>query len=83
MAIGRPVIASDVPGCRDIVQDGVNGYIVPPYSSESLATKMEFMIQNPALMRTMGDASYNYAKENFNVHSINPNLRNLIFDSKL
>ncbi|HFO9818223.1 TPA: glycosyltransferase, partial [Escherichia coli] len=30
MAIGRPVITTNVPGCRDIINDGINGFLIPP-----------------------------------------------------
>ena len=43
-AMGRPMVASDVPGCREIVRDGVNGFLCKPRDSESLELAMERMI---------------------------------------
>src|SRR5690606_6595831 len=40
MAMGRPVITTDVPGCRQTVRDGVNGYLVPPRDADALAEAM-------------------------------------------
>ncbi len=45
MAMAKPVITTDVAGCRETVEDGVNGYLVPTKSPESLARAMEKMIQ--------------------------------------
>ena len=39
MAIGRAVITTDVPGCRETVVDGVNGFLVPKWNPEALAEK--------------------------------------------
>src|SRR5690606_17266559 len=54
MAVGRAVITTDVPGCRETVVDGVNGFIVPPWSAEKLAEKMMLFIEQPDLIETMG-----------------------------
>lgn len=45
--MGRAVITSDVPGCRDTVVDGVNGFLIKPKSSEELADKMIYFLNNP------------------------------------
>ncbi|EED0955040.1 glycosyltransferase family 4 protein, partial [Escherichia coli] len=41
MAIGRPVITTNVPGCRDIINDGINGFLIPPFEINLLAEKMK------------------------------------------
>jgi glycosyltransferase involved in cell wall biosynthesis len=43
-AMGRPVITTDVVGCREVVDDGVNGYLCRPRDAADLADKMEQMI---------------------------------------
>jgi glycosyltransferase involved in cell wall biosynthesis len=40
-ALGRPIVTTDVPGCRDIVSDGVNGFLCAPRSAEALAEALE------------------------------------------
>ncbi len=45
-AMARPVIASDVPGCRDVVEDGVTGYLCEVKSAESLASAMSRFVRN-------------------------------------
>ena len=44
-ATGRPIIASDVPGCSDVVDDGVNGYLCKPRDAVDLAEKIQAMIE--------------------------------------
>lgn len=74
MAMGRPVITTDVPGCRETVVDGVNGFLVPANDAVRLAEKMIWFIENPFSITTMGAASRKMAEEKFNVHKINAKL---------
>lgn len=78
MAIGRAVITTDVPGCRETVADGVNGFLVPPFDAAALAEKMLYLIDNPEDIRRMGDESHRIAKERFDVHRINPILADIV-----
>jgi glycosyltransferase involved in cell wall biosynthesis len=43
--MGIPLVATDVPGCRQVVEDGVNGYLCRPYDAKDLAQKMMMMIR--------------------------------------
>ncbi len=74
MAIGRAVITTDVPGCRETVVDGVNGFFVPPWSSEQLAEKMIRFIEQPELIEQMGKESYRIAQEKFDAQEVNERL---------
>src|SRR5690606_20030634 len=58
MAIGRAVITSDAPGCRDTVDDGVNGFIAPRWNAQALAEKMIYFIKNPTEIVRMGIESH-------------------------
>jgi glycosyltransferase involved in cell wall biosynthesis len=71
MAIGRPVITTDVPGCRETVIDGVSGFLVPPWNVEALAEKMFFFIENPQEIKRMGGQSHLIAVERFDGQKIN------------
>jgi 1,4-alpha-glucan branching enzyme len=51
---GRPVIASDIPAIRDIVQPGINGFLVPPGNIAALARSMNQMTSQPGLAFIMG-----------------------------
>ena len=66
MAMGKPLVASDVPGCRDTVADGVNGYLVTVQDAESLAAGMENIIKSTAEERAaMGGAGRHMAVSRF------------------
>ena len=71
MAMGRPIITTDAPGCRETVVDGLNGYLVPVKAVNELAQAMEKFIVNPALITQMGAASRQLATEKFDVNAVN------------
>lgn len=53
-ACGLPIVATDVPGCREIVQDGINGILVPVKNSDALAIAIKKLIDEPELRESMG-----------------------------
>jgi len=71
MATGRPILTTDVPGCRETVIDGTNGFLVKPYSAEDLAKKMIWIIENPLIVKKMGKESLYIARERFEVNRVN------------
>ena len=78
MAIGRPVITTDVPGCRETVIEGVNGFIVEKWDPKALAEKMIYFIENPEQIETMGVESYKIAQEKFDANKVNQRLLKMI-----
>lgn len=74
MAMGRPIITTDAPGCRETVIDGYNGYLVPVKAVEALAAAMERFIVNPALIIEMGKASHQLVEEKFDVDAVNQSM---------
>ena len=54
-ACGRPMVATDVPGCREIVVDGENGYLVPVRNPTALAESIEQLLKDAELRRRMGE----------------------------
>ena len=62
---GRPVIASDVEGIPEVVQDNETGLLVPPDNPEELAGAIIRLSRSPETMRRMGEAGHTFAKENF------------------
>jgi glycosyltransferase involved in cell wall biosynthesis len=56
MASGLPVLASDIGGMRELVADGVTGFLVPPGDSKALADRIERLLAEPALRERMGRA---------------------------
>jgi N,N'-diacetylbacillosaminyl-diphospho-undecaprenol alpha-1,3-N-acetylgalactosaminyltransferase len=57
MSMERPVVASDVPGCRDIVVDGENGLLVPARDSAALSRALEKLVLDPVLRKNFGQAN--------------------------
>lgn len=78
MAIGRPVITTDVPGCRETVVNGVNGFLVPKWNPQALAEKMIYFIEHPEQINIMGAESHKIAVENFNAEKVNQKLLNIM-----
>jgi glycosyltransferase involved in cell wall biosynthesis len=70
MSMGRAIISTDTPGCRQTVQEGVNGYLVPVGDGEALADAMLRFAANPELARQMGAASRRMAEEIFDVNKV-------------
>ena len=55
MAAARPVVATEVGGVSDIVQDGRNGYLVKPKDDEEFAKKLLDLIRNPGKRKILGE----------------------------
>lgn len=71
MSMGRAVITSDAPGCRETVLDGVNGFLVPVKSVDALVSAMKKFILEPELATKMGKASRQIAVKKYDVHKVN------------
>lgn len=77
LACGRPVITTDWTGCREAVDDGVNGYLVPIKDSKALAEKMVLLCDRGAA-KIMGDAAYQICRRKYEVGIINKQMRDII-----
>ncbi|WP_208511615.1 glycosyltransferase family 4 protein [Variovorax paradoxus] len=71
MAMGRAVITTDAPGCRDTVIEEFNGFLVPVKSVDSLVNAMLKFVADPSISRIMGEKSRNVAEEKYDVHKVN------------
>ena len=70
-AMGRPIIATNVPGCKEIVKHEENGYICQPYSSKDLAKYIEkFILLNSDIREKFSKKSFELARENFDENII-------------
>src|SRR5690606_18240111 len=78
MAIGRPVITTDVPGCNETVVDGVTGFLIPKWDVNALVKKMIYFIEYPEQVNKMGYQGFLYAKKNFNADHINHRLLQIL-----
>lgn len=56
-AAGLPIVTTDAPGCREVVQDGINGFLVPARNSVALADAIRKILADGGLARRMGEAS--------------------------
>ncbi len=65
MAAGRPIVATDVPGCREAVRDRDNGLLVPSRDAGALARALETLIGDPELRRQLGDRGRRRAETEF------------------
>ena len=71
MAMARPIITTDAPGCHETVIDSENGFLVPVRDPDALAAAMESFILQPELIEKMGQASRRMAEERFDVRKVN------------
>lgn len=74
MAMGRAIITTDAPGCRETVVDGDNGFLVAVRSVDELASAMERFIQDPALVQRMGARSRVIAEQKYDVNAVNASM---------
>ena len=74
MAVGRPILTTDVPGCREAVQDGENGFLVPARDGGELAEKLEILVSDGALRQRMGEASWRICRQRFEVSKVNSDM---------
>jgi glycosyltransferase involved in cell wall biosynthesis len=71
MASGMPIITTDVPGCRETVENGKNGFLVPAREHGLLAEKMLYFLLNPEQIKKMGEQSLILVKNKFDVKNVN------------
>ena len=82
MAMGRPIITTDAPGCRETVVEGQNGYLVPVGDAGALAIAMIKLADSKELRQHMGVESRQIAIEKYAVEKVNAQLINkLLCDS--
>lgn len=78
MAMGKVILTTDVPGCKETVVDGLNGFIVPVFSTHELAEKMIYLIENKSELVQMGYNSRKIAENKFNVRDINKKIISIL-----
>ncbi|HET9031773.1 MAG TPA: glycosyltransferase family 4 protein [Dokdonella sp.] len=71
MAMGRPIITTDAPGCRETTVDGDNGFLVPVGSEDALVQAMLRFVEVPELATQMGQRSRMIAEEKYDVRKVN------------
>lgn len=71
MSMGRPVITTNAPGCRETVVDGQNGFLVPVKDVNALTEAMERFVKEPELVSVMGGVSRQMAVRKYDERVIN------------
>ncbi len=69
-SMGKPIVTTDIPGCREIVEDGVNGFLVPPKNSKALVEAIGKLILDENLRKQMGEASRKKVLEEFSLNIV-------------
>lgn len=83
LAVGRPIITTDAPGCRETVQENLNGLLVPVKDGKALAQAMITLLETPERLPEMGIASRSLAEERFDVQTVNNLLLEKLLLSRL
>jgi glycosyltransferase involved in cell wall biosynthesis len=68
---GRPIVATDAPGCREIVIDGKNGILVPVNDTEALSTAIRKLLHSPLLRKSMGEFGRQLVEAQFSLERVN------------
>jgi glycosyltransferase involved in cell wall biosynthesis len=71
MSMGRAIITTDTPGCRETVIDGKTGYLIRPKSTDELVLAMLKFVKSKDLISKMGENSRRLAEDKFDVHKVN------------
>ncbi|MBB3189409.1 glycosyltransferase family 4 protein [Halomonas cerina] len=71
LSMGRPIITTDTPGCRETVIEGENGYLVPARDVDELSQAMRSFLERPELVALMGQRSRELALQKYDVHKVN------------
>lgn len=72
--MGRSVITTDAPGCRETTIDGANGFIVPVRDTETLLERMRQLADDPALREAFGRQSRQIAEAKYDARLVNEGL---------
>ena len=70
MAIGRPIVTTDAPGCNDTVVEGLNGFKVAPGNVQALSQKLQFLIEDEKLRIEMGKKSRALFEKEFTLEKV-------------
>lgn len=77
LSYGLPVISTPVGGTPETIEEGANGFLIPPGDAKALAEKINLIANDKNLRAKMGQESYRIAKEKFDIHVIVKQLREI------
>jgi len=70
MALGKPVLGSNLGGPPEIIEDGLNGYIFDPSNIKELSEKLSYLISNKEIRESMGQKSIEIVKDKFDLNKV-------------
>jgi len=73
-SMGKPMVTTDTPGCREVVVDGENGLLVPVRDADALGLAVRKLLASPALRKTMGEAARKKALSEFDERNVTRNI---------
>lgn len=80
MATGKPVIASNLPGIRTVVDDGKNGYLVEPKDIDALTKKIQYLLENDDMCKKFGNNGRKKVEERYSWKKIGSKLEKIYFE---
>ncbi len=69
-SMAKPIITTDTVGCREVVEDGINGYLVPVKDAKSLAKKIEYLVSHKEERKVMGENGRIMAIKEFDIKNV-------------
>ena len=83
MSMGRPILTTDAAGCKETVNENINGFLVPIGSSKELAKRMIWFINNRDKIKSMGEQSRKIVEKRFDVRKVNLEMLNILKINKI
>lgn len=83
MATGKPVIGSNLPGIRTVIDNDINGYLVEPKDTNELASKMRYLIDNNDVCKKFGSNGRKKVEERYSWEKIGSDLEKVYFELNL
>lgn len=80
MATGKPIIASNLPGVRTVISDGINGFLAEPKNVEDLASKIEYLLENEDVRREFGKQGRKKAERYYSWENIGKKLESIYLE---
>jgi Glycosyltransferase len=75
MQCGKPIVSTLTGAIPEIIDDGVNGFLVPTHQPGAVANKIEILIKDPALRKQFGDAAYRKFMDNYTLEGFEQNMK--------
>lgn len=68
--MAKPIVTTDTVGCKEVVDDGINGFLVPVKDSQALAEKIALLLEDNHLRISMGNAGRTKALREFAIENV-------------